>query len=145
MSASITIDASGLEQMARALNAISEGVRTNRALLGVGAIVTSQTRHRIDSEKRDPWGKSWPRWSPEYAKTRHANQSLLMSSGLLRDSITHQITRSGVIVGSNRFYAKWHQEGTSKMPERAFLGIGPDDAEEIEQTVIRNIRKLMRS
>lgn len=143
--ASISIDASGLVEIEKAINAISEGIKTGRALLNVGAVVVSQTRHRIDSEKRDPWGKSWPQWSPEYAKTRHPNQSLLLSSGLLRDSITYQITRTHVRVGSNRFYSKWLQEGTSRMPERAFLGIGPDDAEEIEQVVIRNIRKLMRS
>lgn len=79
----------------------------------MGAIVESQTRRRIADEKTAPDGSPWPDWSPQYAKTRHGNQSLLQGGGDLLDSITYVVQRNQVRIGSPLPYSGVHQDGFS--------------------------------
>ncbi|NOI14834.1 phage virion morphogenesis protein [Vibrio hepatarius] len=80
-------------------------------LHALGAVVESQTRRRISDEKESPSGQSWDDWSPDYAKTRHGNQSLLQGQGDLLDSIQFVVERDKVRIGSPLPYARAHQEG----------------------------------
>lgn len=142
---SIHIDTQGLAEADEGLQRLQQSIANGRDLLrGVGALVKGQTQKRINDDKRAPDGDRWPEWSPEYAKTREPQHSLLVSSGQLFKSITHMANGKVVIVGSNMQYAKWLQEGTRKMPRREFLGLSQDDETDIEVTVMRNIRKLLR-
>ena len=85
-----------------------------KELLNVlGSVVESQTRRRIADEKTAPDGRPWDDWSPQYAKTRHGNQSLLQGNGDLLDSIQFIVERNKVRVGSPLPYARVQQEGFS--------------------------------
>lgn len=102
----------------------------------VGALLASSAKRRIRSEKRGPDGEPWRSWTPAYAATRHAGQSLLLAGGGLDDSITHLVAGHGVEVGSNLVYAAIHQlsgAGTSRpnIPARPYLGVSDEDAQDI--------------
>lgn len=71
----------------------------------------SQTRRRIESERRGPDGEPWADWSERYAAGRHHGHSLLIASGHLRDSITGYVDGLAAGWGSNLAYAAVHQFG----------------------------------
>lgn len=105
---------------------------------GIGHEVETQTKRRITEEKTAPDGKAWPAWSPRYAATRHAGNSLLVDEGHLRDSITHNVASGGrtVDIGSNLVYARIHQfggEGAGKpaLPARPYLGLSAANRQDV--------------
>lgn len=102
-------------------------------LEGLGAEVESQTRRRIQSDKASPSGEPWAAWSPQYAETRHAGQSLLQSLGPLLNSISYQVQGSSVLVGSPMVYAATHNFGDPErgIPQREFLGVEGQDFEDL--------------
>lgn len=115
-----------------------------KMLDAVGAVVESQTKRRIQSEKTSPEGNSWEAWSPAYAKTRHSNQSLLINTGQrgLLGSITHNVSGTELEVGTNLVYSGVHQYGHGKIPARPYLGVSSENQDELEATVEAYLRKL---
>lgn len=102
-------------------------------LEGLGAEVESQTRRRIQSDKTSPSGEPWAAWSPQYAETRHAGQSLLQSLGPLLNSVSYQVQGNSVLVGSPMVYAATHNFGDPErgIPQREFLGVEGQDFEDL--------------
>lgn len=137
--AALHFDLGALAHMQDAIKAF--GAFDRRRLLDViGGAVESQTQRRISDEKRSPAGIPWPAWSPDYAKTRHGNQSLLVSGGNpgLLTSITHNvITDTEVEVGTPLIYGATHQFGDPErhIPQREYLGISDQDGVELERIV----------
>ncbi|EEE2001878.1 phage morphogenesis protein [Salmonella enterica subsp. enterica serovar Kotte] len=114
MGASLTV--SGTEQfrqIADVINKLASKELKTELLHSLGAVVESQTRRRIISEKTAPSGEAWPAWSDSYAGTRHSGQSLLRGNGDLLDSIQFVVERGRVRVGSSLSYAGVHQDGFS--------------------------------
>lgn len=113
-------------------------------LEGIGAEAETQTRRRIQEEKRGPDGVEWPDWSENYAKSKHGQRghephpgelrssgghTLLQLDGGLLDSIQYEVFASEVRVGSNLVYAAPNQA------QRPFLGLSPENEGDIEQLV----------
>ncbi|MEN6375329.1 MAG: phage virion morphogenesis protein [Smithella sp.] len=137
MSAGLVYDLSGLKKLEARVRRLS---RSNKPELLdiVGALVESQTRRRIQSEKESPTGKTWPAWSAKYAAKRPSGRTLLMNEDHLLDTITYlRVDQDSIEVGSNMIYAATHQFGDDdrNIPERAFLGI----SEANETELIHNI------
>lgn len=130
----------------------------------LAALIESRTRRRIAEEKAGPGGVAWAPWSPAYAESRHAGQSLLRGEGALLDSIQSIATATSAEIGSNLVYAAIHQAGGttrpheirpkhtkalafgggvfakvshpgSKIPARPFLGLDDEDGVRIEELV----------
>lgn len=99
------------ERFQQAIRTLSDPKLKTELLHSLGAVVESQTRRRISDEKTAPDGTPWRDWSSDYAGTRHGNQSLLESSGDLRDSIQFFVERNTVRIGSPLVYSRVHQEG----------------------------------
>lgn len=109
-------------------------------LENVIAEVESQTRRRIQSERRSPEGLPWAAWSERYGKTRHGGHSLLQGEGDLLDSIQSLVTDNAGMVGSNLVYAAVHHHGSRKgsgrrIPARPFLGLSPQNLDEVQGVV----------
>lgn len=101
------------ERFQQLIRTLADPSHKKDLLHALGAVVESQTRRRISDEKESPSGQSWDDWSPDYAKTRHGNQSLLQGQGDLLDSIQFVVERDKVRIGSPLPYARAHQEGFS--------------------------------
>lgn len=116
----------------------------------------SQTRRRIESERRGPDGEAWPEWSESYAAGRHHGHSLLIAQGHLLDSIIGYVDTGlgfalGAGWGSNRVYAALHQfggtpgmkPGPRAVPARPFLGISPENEEALLAIVDAYVDRLL--
>jgi phage virion morphogenesis protein len=146
------IDLSRLKLIQRRLDALGKFDRP--ALLDVvGNQVEAQTRVRLSEEKHAPDGAAWPDWSPEYAATRHGDQSLLEGEGDLLGSIDHVVTGDEVEIGSNLIYARPHQEGADfsivrnkahvRIPARPYLGLSDKNEAELERTIVDWFEEIM--
>lgn len=74
----------------------------------------SQTRRRISVEKSAPDGSAWPKWSDDYATTRHGGHSLLENEGDLLDSLQSFVDSNAAGWGTNLIYGAIHQFGSDE-------------------------------
>lgn len=137
----MTMGLQGLPRVQEALAAF--GPADRREVLGImGGVAESAVRRRLSEDKESPEGDPWPAWSEQYARTRHGNQSLLLSEGHLIDSLQSVVTGDDtVLVGSPLVYAAIHQFGGEPVgmsnPARAYMGLSADDEAEMLQAVER--------
>lgn len=112
-----------------------ESTAWQQELLDVlGLTVTAQTVQHFQ-DQGGPDGA----WAP----TLRGGQILVLT-GQLRGSIGHTtLSDTEVSVGTNVLYGKFHQEGTNKMPRRAFLGITDSDQAEVADVIERYIDGLL--
>lgn len=145
MSGAIRFDLRELEAVDRRFAKLA--VADKRGLMdAIGFTVENQARDRIAHEKESPGGEPWKPWSPNYAKTRAAGQSLLQAGGDLLDTLTYvvDIDGSGVEIGSNQPYAAIQQfggtedmaPGPAAIRARPYLGISDDNKEELESVAL---------
>ena len=118
----------GLTRVMRMLDRV-EDMETRDGMTALGAVVESQIRRRISHEKTSPDGRRWKPWSRDYAETRHSNHSLLVNTGHMLESIEYDADDRSVAIGSNMIYAARQNH------DRPFIGVGPEDAREIEETI----------
>ena len=130
--AAIEIRPEGLAALDRRIDRLLAGLNNPEPLLReLAAAGESQTRRRMESDKRGPDGTPWPEWSPGYAATRHGGQSLLDARGDLIQSLTAFADRQTAGWGTNLIYAATHQFGRGAIPARPFLGVSDDDEREL--------------
>lgn len=122
------------------LNGIPDHIDVAGLELGMAAVVESQTKRRISSEKTTAKGDPWAEWSPEYAKTRHSGHSLLQGDDNLLTSIAFDQQGGQTIVGSPLVYAAIHQFGgktgrnnSVEIAARAYFGVSDDNEAELEE------------
>ena len=132
----ISIESEGLDRLNLRLAQLTAGLTDFRPLLeALGAEVESQTRRRISEEKAAPDGTPWQPWSDAYGETRHGGHSLLEGEGELLDSLQFLVGSDRVEIGSNLVYAAIHQHGGDEVgipiPARPYLGIGPENEEDL--------------
>jgi phage virion morphogenesis protein len=139
--ANITVridDAAIQRAMAQALSRAND---LTPAMQDIGEHMLLATRDRFDTETA-PDGSKWAALSPRYAarkaRMRGALKGILTRRGTLRDTIRYKASATEVIIGSDRPYAAIHQLGgqagrgkRATIPARPFLGISPQDQEEI--------------
>jgi len=75
-----------------------------------GHLVVLQTQERIRSEKTAPDGGAW--------KPNRAGTSILYASGLLEESIHHQVADNVATIGSSLVYARIHNDGGVITPKK---------------------------
>lgn len=115
----------------------------------IGALLESSTKERIASEKSSPDGSPWPAWSEDYAASRGGHHSLLQGEGDLLDSIQNYSSGDEVRVGTPLVYGAIQQLGGAEvgkygLPARPYLGLSPDDEDEIRELVIGDIREVLQ-
>jgi phage gpG-like protein len=90
----------------------------------IAPILESQTRRRIESEKRSPRGVAW-------APNRTGTSTLLRTGRHLRDSIANRTSGPDAIVEAHWQHAHVHQTGMTIRPrnaKRLMFRIGPNGA-----------------
>lgn len=115
----------------RARIAQLSSVELDPLLERLGEKLAEQTRERLLVEKASPDGR---RWKPR--RERGDGHPLENKSGLLIRSIDFRVIPEGVEVGSPLRYAAAQMFGSAAqhIPARPYLGLGPDDAPELERT-----------
>ena len=140
----IEITTRGVVNARRVLDRLSH-FDTRDLLDNIGAVVETQTRRRLSEEKTDPEGQPWEPLSERYAawKEKHSSGGILELEGDLIGSITHKPSHDAVQIGSNVLYSTAHQLGTEDIPERPYLGLSDDNADEVEEAVTTWLREVM--
>ncbi|WP_427340610.1 phage virion morphogenesis protein [Caloranaerobacter sp. DY30410] len=125
----------------------------------IGDALVSSTQLRFRQEK-DPKGRKWKK---SIRAESEGGQTLSKSTDL-KNSINSRATEEGVVVGTNKKYARIHQYGGEiraknkkvlrfkvngrwiskkkvKIPKREFLGISNSDLIEIKEIIEEKIRE----
>lgn len=139
MSIALTTDFSGIERLQRRIDRLANP-ELDQLGEQLGSLVESQTRRRLSSDKEAPDGTPWAPWSDDYAASRKGGKSPLEGEGDLIDSITFEVQRGQVLVGSNLVYAAIHQHGGTPdmapgpagVPARPYLGFSDNDLADIQ-------------
>ena len=113
--------------------------KPSEAMKLIAQHLESQTRRRIEKEKSEPDGTAWQEWSEEYAKTRHANHSLLIGTQSMLDDIASESGSDFAAVFTSMIYGRTHQEGDKSrdIPARSYLGLSKDNARAIEKEIAK--------
>lgn len=77
-----------------------------------------------------------------WAPTQRGGQ-ILVDTGRLMGSIQNVVHSDSVSVGTNVHYGRYHQEGTRRMPARAFLGLSQSDMDEVKQVIVEYLDRLV--
>ena len=112
----------------------------------VSDIIVEDIKERIIKTKTDPEGNKWAPWAPSTQEARvkdgTAALGLLYRNGELARSITATMKGSKAFeIGSNLEYAKYLQEGTTRMPARPFIGISKRAQTGINQVIKQYLEK----
>lgn len=111
----ITVDTSQLDKTLSDFPARMAAAQ-KRALEYIGQKVASRAQQAFRSPSFRP--------SPWEPRKSGGNHPLLIKSGALRQSISWKLEGTDtVVIGSDKKYAIYHQEGTKHMPARPFFPI----------------------
>jgi phage virion morphogenesis protein len=90
------------------------------AMDAIGAAILSEVDLGF-REQRDPWGEPWAALSEKTTlpmrrkgKGKGPGAQILMNTGKLAESFSHQATKRSVVVGTTKKYAGTHQFGAAQ-------------------------------
>lgn len=135
------------QDVSRKLEALIRKLKNPKDMMQeVSDVIVEDIKNRIIKTKTDPEGNKWLPWAPSTREARvkdgTAALGLLYRNGDLARSITGTVKGSKAIeIGSNLEYAKYLQEGTSKMPARPFIGISKRAQTGINQVIRQYLEK----
>lgn len=123
------------------------------ALTDIGDQLTESTKRRFISTSK-PEGGKWANNRPVTIARKGRNQPLTGETGLLADTINHQLLDSNTLeVGSPMVYAAMQQFGGTKaefphlwgdIPARPFLGVSDQDRTELIAIITDHLEESTR-
>lgn len=128
------LDTSGLDALTARLRRLSQP-QTEALLKQLGAELVEDARYRIRVSEAGPDGRRWPTLSRAWSRrTVDASDFLQDTEAMLESLQAHLAGSEEVDAGSPLVRAAVHQWGSRKrsVPARPFLGVGEDDADELE-------------
>jgi phage virion morphogenesis protein len=149
MGAIVEIKIDEIKKLVSKINSFALTPSKKKALLkDLGTEIIEQTIDRFDDNVA-PDGKKWDPWKASteafYKKKfagkkrgkgrRGGGNSLLFLSGNLQNNMERQVDGDTILVGSPMEYAVFHQEGTSKMAARPFLGLNAGNIQGLQDRV----------
>ena len=144
MPISINIKVSGIQRTIRGLDRIQSRLSNFTPFWRSVAIPI------VKDKLRDIFLQEGPGWAPLADSTLRSREypglPILQQTGdLMRSVIDHpilEVSRKQLLYGTSNPYAQYHEEGTSRMPARPFLGPVMDDImPEIRKRFINYIRQ----
>ena len=97
----------------------------------VGETLLNSTRERFRTQTA-PDGTAWAALSPAYRarKPSHKDKPLTLS-GVLRGTLTKQVDKDSLRIGTPLIYGATHQFGRGAIPARPFLGLSAEDRNDL--------------
>lgn len=92
-------------------------------------------------------GESWADLSQPYRSRkadRFPGRGILEATGTMRSSLDVQTTDDFIRVFNPIEYAKYHQFGTGKMPQRVMLKLDKERADSVSSMISKGIRKRLK-
>ena len=130
----ITVDTSQLDKRLSDFPARMAAAQ-KRALEYIGQKVASRATQAFRSPSLRP--------SPWEPRKSGGNHPLLIKSGALRQSISWKLEGTDtVVIGSDKKYAIYHQEGTKKMKARPFFPIDKYGQLTILETITKRVGEI---
>lgn len=115
--------------------------RVKRAILGV---FKKDVRKNFRQEE-DPHEKKWAPWSPGY-KNRTGKK--LHDTGRLKSRFRYKIKSNRLEITNKTRYARYHQEGTDRLPQRQMVGLSDkvldEIKDEVSEEIVKEILKLSK-
>ena len=111
----------------------------------IANVLRDESESAFDNE-RTPEGESWAGLNPQYKKRRYEKGytgKTLHVTGDLINSLNVDYGDNFAMVGVSEPYGKFHQEGTTKMPARPFLGLGEDGIDEIKNILEKALKNAI--
>lgn len=131
-----------------ALRAMIEHEGKLRDLSPVINAIAGEVDDRVQTafeNKADPTNAAaWPELTIATQKDRarkgYNASDILQRTRILRSGVIAEADQTGVSVSAGSVeYAKYHQYGTSKAPQRRFAGVSPEDVGQFEKMLIEHI------
>jgi phage gpG-like protein len=141
MDARLKVTIKGLSRVNQRLDDILHRLQNPEpAMREASAYMVRSVKNRIYSTKKDPEGEDWEPLNDQTIRIRtmqgYEPDNILVRTGRLGRSIkVDRVDRRGFSViadardDKGRSYAGYHDEGTSRMPQRQFMGISDTNAE----------------
>lgn len=88
------------------------------------------------------FGHPWTALSPKYAlwkSTHYPGRGILERTGTLRRGFKAMSTATYLTVYNNVEYGKYHQAGTSHLPQRVLVALGDQQREQISAIILQDI------
>lgn len=137
MAAPITIEVKN-GQVIAGLRKLSAAIANPAPAMKLLATTAHREVVRQYRSQKDPQNRPWtPLAASTIKRRRNMRKSavrILIDTGRLVNSITHEASAREARVGTNTRYAPFHNFGTRRMPQREFMGLTP---EAMERTVDR--------
>ncbi len=132
-----------------------KAIEYREALDQVAGHMAEKTRDNFLSQS-SPSGSPWEPLSP-VTVARKGHDTILVDSTAMRKSVVlrdapHHIERIGrnasgedeIVYGTDVTYAVFHQEGTGRTPQREFLGLDEEGADDIAVIVADHIVEKLK-
>ena len=106
----------------------------------LGEELLISTRARAE-QKVDPRGQTWQPLNAKYAarKAKIAPASagkILFLHGYMFGRMNYRASPRELVLGTPQQYGVYHQEGTSRIPKREFLGLSSKDESTLEDMIL---------
>ncbi|MFC0822068.1 phage virion morphogenesis protein [Pasteurella multocida] len=124
---------------------LSELGKTDGLTRKIAGVLQQESETAFDNE-RSPTGEKWADLNTTYKKQRYEkgyNGNILQVRGDLVKSLNIDYGDSFAVIGVSEDYGQYHQEGTSKMEARPFLGLGDDGVEEIKSILNKALKNAI--
>lgn len=151
-----TFEIANQVQFDRAFNRVGEHIKDLRPVWPA----VERKFYQIESEQFKSEGAKGRsgKWAPlerKYAKQkaqRHGVQPILRATGRLEQSLTGNTSDSILIkenqefgIGTNLFYADYHQTGTSKMPQREVISFSDNTRTDLTKEIQKELLKIIKA
>ena len=129
-----------LDQFQKLADNLAKNINPERILDEASALILSRIRRRFLAETAPDGTK----WKPSLAATnrrKKGNTGTLFNTGRLFRSIQSAATGPNErSIFTDVEYAPYHQFGTSRLPQRKFLGVSNEDVDLVQRLIIKRIK-----
>jgi len=126
MAFSVKISGNAIE----VLDGVIEKVSNPTPFLKQAALYQERSTRMNFAKQSDPDGAGWAALSSSTLRTKRSGAILRETSALV-GSISSSVGGNVATITAGQSYGIFHQTGTSKMPQRKFLGFGDRDRTQI--------------
>lgn len=139
----IKITVKGLNELRQKLKPLTQPTWLGPAVEVGGRIIGKGIRERYDAEVTPDYA-AWAPLKPSTIKRKGGRGKILVQSGGLRGSIrVVGINQYAVKVVAAEMPGKFHQNGTSRMVARPFMGISSQDETKVMNMMEQRLRAML--